>query len=57
MSTYLTQPKRGFVLGRFMPPHAGHAYLCEFGSSYVEQLTILVCSLPDDPIPGALRFG
>lgn len=54
--SFLTTPKRGFVLGKFMPPHAGHVYLCDFGRAYVEELTILVCSLPDDPIPGRLRF-
>ena len=53
---YLTKPRRGFVLGKFMPPHAGHVYLCDFGRAYVEELTILVCSLPTDPIPGALRL-
>jgi NadR type nicotinamide-nucleotide adenylyltransferase len=54
--TFLSKPRRGFVLGKFMPPHAGHVYLCDFGRAYVEELTILVCSLPDDPIPGKLRF-
>src|SRR5690606_31042793 len=54
--SFLTRPKRGFVLGKFMPPHAGHVYLCDFGRAYVEELTILVCSLPDDLIPGKLRF-
>jgi len=50
------RPQRGFVLGKFMPPHNGHVYLCDFGRAYCERLTILVCSLPDDPIPGRLRF-
>lgn len=50
------RPMRGFVLGKFMPPHSGHVYLCDFGRAYCERLTILVCSLPDDPIPGRLRF-
>lgn len=40
-----------------MPPHEGHVFLCEFAHSHVEQLTILVCSLPDDPIAGELRFA
>jgi HTH-type transcriptional regulator, transcriptional repressor of NAD biosynthesis genes len=53
---YLDRPRRGFVLGKFMPPHAGHVYLCDFGRAYVGELTILVCSLPDDPIPGEVRF-
>lgn len=49
------RPSRGFVLGKFMPPHNGHVFLCDFGRAYCERLTILVCSLPDDPIPGRLR--
>lgn len=53
--SYLQKPSRGFVLGKFMPPHAGHVYLGDFASRYVDELTILVCSLPSDPIPGALR--
>lgn len=46
---------RGFVLGKFMPPHEGHVLLCEIASARVGKLTILVCSLPDDPISGTLR--
>ena len=48
---------RGFLLGKFMPPHLGHVHLCEFAQAYVDQLTILVCSLDDDPIAGTLRLG
>jgi HTH-type transcriptional repressor of NAD biosynthesis genes len=48
-------PARGFVLGKFMPPHQGHVFLCEFARQACRSLTILVCSLPDDPIPGRLR--
>ena len=33
--SFLTKPKRGFVLGKFMPPHAGHVYLCDFARAYV----------------------
>jgi len=47
---------RGFILGKFMPPHAGHAHLCETARHLVDQLTILVCWLPGDPIPGPLRL-
>lgn len=47
--------KRGFLLGKFMPPHAGHVTLIQAAQALVEELTILVCSLPDDPIPGELR--
>ena len=47
---------RGFLLGKFMPPHDGHVLLCETARALVDQLTILVCWLPDDPIPGPLRL-
>lgn len=46
---------RGFLLGKFMPPHAGHMLLCESARALVDELTILVCSLPGDPIAGELR--
>lgn len=48
--------KHGFVLGKFMPPHKGHIYLCEFARRQCEELTIMVGSLPDEPIPGEMRF-
>lgn len=54
--TYAEKPRDGFVLGKFMPPHQGHVYLCEFARQYCERLTILVSSLPDEPIPGELRY-
>ncbi|MGH6978940.1 MAG: AAA family ATPase [Brevundimonas sp.] len=46
---------KGLVLGKFMPPHAGHQYLCDFARAACTELTILVCSLPGDPIPGEQR--
>jgi NadR type nicotinamide-nucleotide adenylyltransferase len=48
---------RGFLLGRFMPPHAGHVLLCETARRSVDELTILVCWQPADPIPGPLRLA
>jgi NadR type nicotinamide-nucleotide adenylyltransferase len=48
---------RGFVLGKFMPPHNGHVYLCEVAQNLVDDLTILVCALKRDPIPGPLRHA
>jgi HTH-type transcriptional repressor of NAD biosynthesis genes len=48
--------KRGFILGKFMPPHAGHVTLIQSARSLVDELTILLCSLPDDPIPGEIRL-
>ncbi len=46
--TFLSKPKRGFVLGKFIPPHIGHVYLCDFGRAYVDELTIL--SARSDPL-------
>jgi NadR type nicotinamide-nucleotide adenylyltransferase len=48
--------KRGFLLGKFMPPHAGHVTLVQSARALVDELTILLCSLPDDPIPGEQRL-
>jgi NadR type nicotinamide-nucleotide adenylyltransferase len=44
------------LLGKFMPPHLGHVYLVEFASRYVDRLTVVVCTLAREPIPGELRF-
>ncbi|WP_404711550.1 AAA family ATPase [Sphingomonas sp. MMS24-J13] len=46
----------GFLLGKFMPPHDGHVLLIQTAQALVDRLTILVCSLPDDPIQGELRL-
>jgi NadR type nicotinamide-nucleotide adenylyltransferase len=44
------------LLGKFLPPHLGHIYLGEFAGRYVDQLTIVVCTLRSEPIPGELRY-
>lgn len=49
--------KRGFLLGKFMPPHAGHLSLIRAAAALVDELTVLVCWLPDDPIAGETRLG
>lgn len=49
--------KRGLVLGKFMPPHAGHVTLIESARALVDDLTVLLCSLPNDPIAGEVRLG
>ena len=35
----------------------GHVLLCDSARRLVDRLTILVCSLPDDPIPGPARLA
>jgi len=48
--------RRGFLLGKFMPPHAGHLSLIRAARALVDELTVLVCWLPGDPIPGETRL-
>ncbi|MCK6519395.1 AAA family ATPase [Myxococcota bacterium] len=45
----------GMLLGKFLPPTQGHAYLVDFARASCDKLTVLVCTLPDEPIPGAQR--
>lgn len=46
---------RGLVLGKFLPPHAGHLHLVHVGRALVDELVVVVGSLDREPIPGALR--
>lgn len=50
------QPTTGFLLGKFLPPHRGHQYLIEFARAYVDRLTVLVCTIEQESIPGRLRY-
>jgi len=46
----------GFLLGKFMPYHRGHEFLIRSAREQVDQLTVLVCSIASEPIPGWLRY-
>ena len=46
----------GLVLGRFLPYHLGDAHLIRSARAQVDALTVLVCSLERDVIPGGLRY-
>lgn len=46
----------GLVFGKFMPPTNGHLYLINFAKHSCRKLTIIVCSLPTEPIPGEQRY-
>lgn len=48
--------KNGFLLGKFMPFHRGHEFLIRTARQQVERLTVLVCSVEREPIPGWLRY-
>ncbi|OQA08088.1 MAG: Trifunctional NAD biosynthesis/regulator protein NadR [bacterium ADurb.Bin374] len=50
------KPARGLIIGKFLPPHLGHQYLVDFARRCVEKLTVLVCTLEREPIPGRKRF-
>jgi len=45
----------GLFLGKFMPPHAGHLFVCDVAMRRVDTLMVLVCSHDAEPIDGALR--
>ncbi len=52
----MSRPTRGLVIGKFLPPHLGHKYLIDFASGLVDELSVLVCTLESQPIPGHLRY-
>jgi HTH-type transcriptional repressor of NAD biosynthesis genes len=56
MSQSRSRPTRGLVIGKFLPPHLGHKYLIDFAQNFVDELTVLVCTLDKQPIPGRLRY-
>ncbi|GAB1540225.1 nicotinamide-nucleotide adenylyltransferase [Scytonema sp. NUACC21] len=56
MEKGLQKTGTGMILGKFMPPHLGHKYLVDFARNYVSHLTVLVCSIQSEPIPGYLRY-
>jgi NadR type nicotinamide-nucleotide adenylyltransferase len=47
----------GLVIGKFLPPHLGHAHLIQTALARVDRLTVLVCSLAREEIPGARRVA
>lgn len=53
----MLKPKsNGLVLGKFMPLHLGHKHLLDTAQANCDNLTIIVCSLSSEPIPGQLRY-
>ena len=46
----------GVAFGKFMPPTNGHLHFLEFARQSCRKLTIIVCSLDDEPIPGETRY-
>ena len=52
----MTNIGRGFLLGKFMPFHKGHEFLCRVAMNRVDELVVLVCSRDIEPINGELRY-
>ena len=46
---------QGVILGRFLPPHAGHEYVVDFARRFTKQLTLFLRVGPEDTIAGELR--
>ena len=47
--------RHGLVLGKFLPPHAGHHELVEFAVRHCSRVTVLVLGAAAEPIPLSLR--
>lgn len=47
--------KRGLVIGKFYPPHAGHSYLIDTALAGCGELDVLVCDSPAYKIPARQR--
>jgi NadR type nicotinamide-nucleotide adenylyltransferase len=47
--------RRGLIVGKFLPPHAGHDFLIDTARAHVDALTVAVCDKPGQPIPAELR--
>lgn len=45
----------GLFLGKFLPPHNGHLFVCDVARRHVDELTIFICSYDAEPIDGYLR--
>ena len=50
------QYRSAYVLGKFMPFHNGHIHLIDTAISKSDKVTVVVGTLPTEPIPGELRF-
>lgn len=49
--------KSAYVLGKFLPFTKGHKFLVDTALKNSEKVTLLVCSLKSESIPGEIRFN
>ena len=47
--------RKGFLIGKFMPPHKGHMYMIQEAQQQVDQLTIMLFWKTTEPISGPQR--
>ncbi|HEY5093815.1 MAG TPA: AAA family ATPase [Candidatus Eremiobacteraceae bacterium] len=47
--------RRGLIVGKFMPPHLGHSVLIDAARGQCDELTVFVCDMAGQTIPGELR--
>jgi HTH-type transcriptional repressor of NAD biosynthesis genes len=47
--------RRGLIVGKFMPPHLGHSVLIDAARGQSDDLTVFVCNMAGQTIPGELR--
>ena len=48
--------RHALVLGKFMPIHAGHLHMIRAAAQRADHVTVLVCTLLREPLPGVLRY-
>lgn len=53
----LKEFNHGFIVMKAMPFHNGHRALIDYALSHCRRVTVLVCTLPSEPIPGELRYN
>lgn len=47
--------RRDLIVGKFMPPHLGHSVLIDAARGQCDELTVFVCNMASQTIPGELR--
>lgn len=47
----------GLIIGKFIPPHAGHLDLIKFGVARCDKLIVGISSTAEDPIPANVRYA
>lgn len=45
----------GLIIGKFMPPHAGHQFLIDYACQRVTHLDLVLFTKTVEPIPGHWR--